>query len=140
MLAPYALTNPYKRDGMPLRGIDGLFDIGRTCDAAVGRGFIFRRVTDTLIRRRRLFSCRGNLGNWHNRRLLPDEPNRSTRGPKREKRNVRESENHEQNCEELTFDQRKRLPSRWCEGVLKPVRRTVTSELSTHLSQRFPGV
>ena len=50
-------------------------------------------LSQTLVRLRKLFSCCGRLGKWRNRRLLPDEPNRSTRGPKRDKRNVRDSKN-----------------------------------------------
>ena len=42
-----------------------------------------------------------------------------------EKNDVRDSDKHEQTCEDLTFDQRKRLRSRWCDRVLKPVRRTL---------------
>ena len=88
MHAPSALK-------MPLRGVDELLDIDRTRDTL---------VTGTLVRRRRPFSCRGKLGNWRDR-LMPNEPNRSTRGPKRERRNVRESENHEQSCQDLTSDE-----------------------------------
>ena len=40
---------PYKRNGMSVRGIVDLLDLGKTRDTAVDQGFIFRLVTNTLV-------------------------------------------------------------------------------------------
>ena len=87
--APRALTKLHTHE-MGCQSEDALNSsfCAERVTTVVDRGFIFRLVTDTLARRRKLFSCRG-VGNWRNRRLMRDETCRSTRGPKCETKRQR---------------------------------------------------
>ena len=48
-----------------------------------------------------------------------------------------ESQNNEKTCEDLTFDQRKFLPSWWCDGVFNPVRRTLQNHKTRKTNTSF---
>ena len=76
---------------MPAPGSVELFVLGGTRDTTADRGITLKLVIAALVERRKLFTT--VVEGWKTRGAVSDEPHRSTRDPKREKREARDSKN-----------------------------------------------